>query len=123
MFDHVVESGRELTDFVTRGDVDRAIEPARLDGAGAVQEPADRPCDAGADEKREYQSENARKQGQDYGNDDSSLLVTHRRQGIAANLRQHVRADIFDPLVEFVAQRVGPGQACPGFRDIPGIEH
>src|SRR6059058_5987251 len=50
--------------------------------------------------------------------EDISLLVTHRRQGIAANLRQHVRADIFDPLVEFVAQRVGPGQACPGFRDI-----
>ena len=50
------------------------------------------------------------------------LLVPHRHHGLAANLRKHVRANVFDPLVEFVAQLVGPGQACPGLRDIPGIE-
>ena len=50
------------------------------------------------------------------------LLVAHRHHGIAADLRKHVRADIFDPLVEFVAQRVGPGQAGPGLREIPGFE-
>ena len=46
----------------------------------------------------------------------------HRHHGFAADLRQHVGADILDPLVELVAQRVGPGQAGPGLREIPGLE-
>ena len=42
LLDHVVEGRRELADLVARGDVDRSVEPAGLDGAGAVQQPPDR---------------------------------------------------------------------------------
>ena len=67
-------------------------------------------------------SEDTRKQGQDHGDDDGRILVAHRHHGIAADQREHVGADNLDPLVEVVAQRVGPGQAGPGLRDIPGVE-
>ena len=50
------------------------------------------------------------------------LLVAHRHHGIAADQREHVGADNLDPLVEVVAQRVGPRHADPGLRDIPGVE-
>ena len=50
------------------------------------------------------------------------LLVAHRHHGIAADQREHVGADNLDPLVEVVAQRVGPRHADPGLRDIPGLE-
>ena len=56
------------------------------------------------------------------GDDDGRLLVAHRHDGVAADLRHHVRADFLDLLVEFVAKRVGPGQARPDFREIAGIE-
>ena len=69
-----------------------------------------------------HQSEDGRKHGQDNGDDDGRLLVAHRHHGIAADLRQHVLADVLDLLVELVAQRVGPGQAGPGFREIAGLE-
>ena len=66
------------------------------------------PGNAGADEEREHQSKDGRKHRQDHGDDNGRLLVPHRHHGIAADLRQHFRADDLDLLVEFVAQRVGP---------------
>jgi hypothetical protein len=122
LLDHVVEGGRQLADFVARGDVDRSIEPAGFHRSRSFQQPPHRSGNAGADEEWKYQSEDACEQGEDNGDDNGSLLVAHRHHGIAADLRKHVGADSFDPLVEFVAQRVGAGQASPGLREITGIE-
>jgi hypothetical protein len=51
LLDHVVERRRELADLVARSDVDRAIEPAGFDGAGAVQQAPHRAGYSGADKK------------------------------------------------------------------------
>ena len=51
LFDHVVERRRELADLVARGDVDRAVEPAGFDSAGAFQQAPHRAGYSGTDKK------------------------------------------------------------------------
>jgi hypothetical protein len=57
LLNHAIERGRQLADLVPRRDIDRSIEAARFDSAGALEQPPHWTGYAVADEDRENQSE------------------------------------------------------------------
>ena len=99
LLDHLVERGRQVTDFVLRGGDERSVEIAGLDRLGALQQPPDRTGHAGADQACEHQTEYGGKHGQDHGDQHHLVLLLHRHVGVLAQQDQHVRSHAVELLL------------------------